>query len=84
MKSLYDFTLKELQDEMVSLNQKSFRGNQIFSWVYQKRVKNIDDMSDVSVSFREVLKENYSLSLPSIIKEQVRIAIDPLYLFTSL
>ena len=71
MKSLYDFTLKELQDEMVSLNQKSFRGNQIFSWVYQKRVNNIDDMSDVSASFRETLKESYNLNLPGIIKEQV-------------
>ena len=55
MKSLYDFTLKELQDEMVSLNQKSFRGNQVFSWVYQKRVNSIDDMSDVSVSFRIII-----------------------------
>ena len=71
MKNLYNYTLKELQDEMIGLNQKSYRGIQIFSWLYQKRVKNIDDMSDVSLSFREVLKENYSIELPKVIKEQV-------------
>ncbi len=71
MKSLYNYTLSELQEEMVGLNQKTFRGTQVFSWLYQKRVTNIDDMSDISLSFREVLKEHYKISLPSVIKEQV-------------
>ena len=35
MKSLYDFTLQELQDEMVGLNQKPYRATQIYSWLYQ-------------------------------------------------
>lgn len=71
MKSLYNYTLTELQEEMVGLNQKTFRGTQIFSWLYQKRVNNIDDMSDISLSFRDILKENYMISLPNVIKEQV-------------
>ena len=71
MKSLYNYTLTELQEEMVGLNQKPFRGTQIFSWLYQKRVNNIDDMSDISLSFRDILKENYMISLPNVIKEQV-------------
>lgn len=71
MKSLYDFTLQELQDEMVGLNQKPYRATQIYSWLYQKRVNNIDDMSDVSASFREILKNSYSIKLPEVIKEQI-------------
>ena len=71
MKSLYNYTLTELQEEMIGLNQKPFRGTQIFSWLYQKRVNNIDDMSDISLSFRDILKENYMISLPNVIKEQV-------------
>lgn len=71
MKSLYNYTLSELQQEMVELNQKPYRASQIYSWLYQKRVKNIDDMSDISASFREVLKNEYSMKLPEVIKEQV-------------
>ena len=71
MKSLYDFTLQELQEEMVGLNQKAYRATQIYSWLYQKRVNNIDDMSDVSASFRETLKNSYSIKLPEVIKEQI-------------
>ena len=71
MKSLYNYTLQQLQEEMVSLGQKAYRATQIFSWLYQKRVKNIDDMSDISASFREILKENYTIELPKVIREQV-------------
>ena len=71
MKSLYNYTLQQLQEEMVNLGQKPYRATQIFSWLYQKRVKKIDDMSDISASFREVLKENYTIALPTVIKEQV-------------
>jgi len=71
MKNLYNYTLKELTVEMEGLNQKSYRATQIYSWLYQKRVSNIDDMSDISLSFRETLKNEYELSSLKIIKEQV-------------
>lgn len=71
MKSLYDFTLLDLTNEMVELEQKPFRASQIYSWLYQKRVKEIDLMSDISLSFRDILKDRYNLYLPSIIKKQV-------------
>lgn len=71
MKSLYNYTLEQLQEEMVNLNQKPYRGVQIYSWLYQKRVNNIDDMSDISLSFREVLKSEYQLDSLKVVKEQV-------------
>ena len=71
MKNLYNYTMSELQQEMEILHQKPYRASQIYSWLYQKRVKNIDDMSDISLSFRETLKNEYSMNSLKIIKEQV-------------
>lgn len=71
MESLYNYTLKDLENKMVEMGQKSFRGTQIYSWLYQKRVNNIDSMSDVSASFRETLKGMYNIVLPTIIRQQV-------------
>ena len=71
MESLYNYTLENLSEEMVELGQKSFRATQIYGWLYQKRIKDIDLMSDVSVSFRETLKKDYCISLPNIIRQQV-------------
>lgn len=71
MKNLYDYTLMDLQQEMVNLNQKPYRATQIYSWLYQKRVHNIDDMSDISITFRDILKQEYSIDLPKVLKQQV-------------
>lgn len=71
MESLYNFSLENLTKEMVNLGQKSFRATQIYGWLYQKRVKDIDSMSDISLSFRNILKDKYDMKLPSIIRKQV-------------
>ncbi len=71
MESLYDYSLENLSKKMVEIGQKSFRAIQIYSWLYQKRVNNIDLMSDISLSFREKLKEDFFLYNPKIIRKQV-------------
>ena len=71
MESIYSKTLKQLEEEMLSLNQKKYRATQIFTWIYQKKVDSFDKMSDVSLKFIPVLKEKYSLSLPKIVVHQV-------------
>ena len=63
--------MENLINEMVELGQKSFRATQLYSWLYQKRVKDIDSMSDISLSFREILKEKYTMNMPTIIRKQV-------------
>ena len=63
--------MQDLASEMVSLGQKSFRATQIYNWLYIRRVKDIDSMSDISNAFKEVMKEKYEMKLPSIIRQQV-------------
>lgn len=70
MNSLYDYTLKKLEEEMVSLGEKRFRASQLYGWLYQKRIKEIDEMSDVSLKFREYLNSNYKIGSLGVIKEQ--------------
>lgn len=55
-------TLTKLsQDELVeyieSLGEKSFRANQIFSWIWAKNASSFDDMTDVKKEFRALLNE---------------------------
>ncbi len=71
MKSIYSLSLEQLTEEMVSLGQSSYRSKQIFSWVYKKRAKSFDEMTDISKSFREVLKSMYDFYLPEVsVKEE--------------
>lgn len=71
MENLYGIPFEKLEEEMLSLDQKKYRAKQIYGWLYQHRVYSIDDMSDISLKFKEVMKEKYSMNLPPIISKQV-------------
>ena len=71
MTNLFSYSLPKLEDLMLFIGQKKYRATQIFKWIYEKRVTNFDEMSDVSLSFREFLKDNYTLDKPEIFKKQV-------------
>ncbi len=71
MINLYGLTLTKLEELMLEENQSKFRAKQIFTWIYEKGATSFDDMSDISKSFREVLKGKYCLEKPSIYIKQV-------------
>lgn len=70
MINLYGLTLQKLEALMVEEKQNKFRAKQLFGWIYEKNVTNFDDMSDISKSFRDVLKEKYCLEKPTIFTKQ--------------
>src|SRR5574344_2597896 len=70
MINLYGLTLAKLETLMIGEGEKKYRATQLYKWIYEKKAKTFDEMSDVSLRFREVLNAKYSLKKPSIFKEQ--------------
>ncbi len=70
MKKIKDFTLEELKEELKTLGEKPFRAEQIFHWLYVEKVKSFDEMTNLSISLREKLEQEYTLSNFNIIKKQ--------------
>ena len=62
MKSIYDITLDKLEEFLIANNEKKFRALQIFEWLYEKRIKNFEEMTNLSKSLIMLLKENFSIS----------------------
>ena len=56
--TLSKFSLEELRDFIIKNDEKKFRADQIFSWIWAKNAKSFDDMTDIKKEFREFLKEN--------------------------
>lgn len=71
MKSLYDFNYEQIQEFALEQGWKKFRGHQIFQWLYRSRVKEIDEMSNLSKETRELLKENFLISPLTLREKQV-------------
>lgn len=68
--NIYGLRLDKLEQEMIALGQKAYRATQIFQWLYQKKVSSFDEMTDISQSFREVLKSKYEFYRPKPIIEE--------------
>ncbi|WP_319503823.1 23S rRNA (adenine(2503)-C(2))-methyltransferase RlmN [Bacteroides graminisolvens] len=60
---LFGLTLSELQGVVKSLGMPAFAAKQIASWLYQKKIGSIDEMSNLSLKHRELLKEEYEIGL---------------------
>lgn len=63
--------LEELEAFMIENNQSKFRAKQVYNWLYLKSVKDIDSMTDLPLSTRELLKEKACLCSISIKDKQV-------------
>ena len=70
MKNLKQYNLEELKQELISLGEKPFRAEQIFNWLYREKVKNIEDMTNLSLELREKLKQEYTMCNFEILKKQ--------------
>lgn len=58
---LLGLTLSELQNVVKNLGMPGFSAKQIASWLYDKKVISIDEMSNLSLKHRELLKEIYEV-----------------------
>lgn len=69
--SIYSLRLDQLQQWLEEIGEKPFRAGQIYEWLYNKRVKTFDEMSNLSKSLREKLNENFALTtLSTIVKQE--------------
>lgn len=71
MKSIYDLDMNELNDYLKEHNQKPYIANQIFDWLYKKRVASFEEMTNLKKGFRDQLAKDFSYSSIEIIKKQI-------------
>jgi len=58
---LYSMTLDEMKEWLTSIGEKAFRAQQIFDWLYVKRVASFDEMSNLSKELREKLADTFRI-----------------------
>lgn len=71
MKNIKDYNIKELKEELASLEEKPYRAEQIFKWIYKEKAISFDEMTDISKELREKLKKEYLLNNFNILEKQV-------------
>lgn len=70
---LTNLTKEELTAEIIKLGEKSFRAKQLWQWIYFRGVTDFSQMSNLSQQLRSKLQENYSITRPKVVTEQISI-----------
>lgn len=80
MNSIYNYTLEELQSYFVEIGETKFRASQVFDWLYVKRVKSFDEMTNLKKDLIVFLKNNFSIRLIKMVMVQSDVDVKK-YLF---
>ncbi len=65
------FTRDELAKLFLNLDEKSYRGKQVYKWIHQKLVEDIDQITVLSKSLRDKLNEEYKIGNARILEKYV-------------
>ena len=61
-KDIRALTKTELRDFFVENGDKSFRGNQVYEWLWSKNAHTFEDMTNISKETRQMLMENFVIN----------------------
>ncbi len=80
-KNIKNYDLDKLKEELKSMNEKPFRAEQIFKWIYKDKITSFNEMTNISLELRKKLEENYTFGLFKIEKKLESIDGTKKYLF---
>ena len=61
MKSIYGMTMEKLEEYFLSIGEKKFKATQIYEWIYQKRIKSFDEVTNIKKTVIDKLKEDCTI-----------------------
>ena len=75
--NLLGLTRDALRDTLIaagtSEKQAKMRTGQLWQWIYQKGVRQFDEMTNLSKEYRALLTENFVITLPEVVSKQVSV-----------
>lgn len=68
--NIRNLSLEEIQSYLLSIQEKSFRAKQIHEWLWKKNAGSFDDMSNLSVTLREKLNQDFYIDQINLADQQ--------------
>ncbi|MEN3043404.1 MAG: 23S rRNA (adenine(2503)-C(2))-methyltransferase RlmN [Fervidobacterium sp.] len=70
-KNLLDFNYEELIEEFGKLDLERFRVDQVWDWIYKKKVFDFQGMTNLSKENRKILSERFYVFIPELLDIQI-------------
>ena len=69
--NLLNLNQQELEELVISLGMKKFYGKQIFNWLHKKIVRDLNEITNLSLKDRELLAEKAYIPFLNLLKQQI-------------
>ena len=69
--NIYGITRGKLEEYFLSIGEKKFKALQVFEWIYGKRTKTFDELSNIKKEVIERLKSDFVIELPRLVKREI-------------
>ena len=70
MKSIYSIKREDLEEYFVSKGDKKFRATQVFEWLYRKKAKSFEEMTNLNKKTIEMLNSEFYFDTLKLVKKQ--------------
>lgn len=80
MRSIYDLDIEQLEKYFLMNQSKKFHAEQVFVWLYKKRIDHFEEMTDIKKETIGQLKKDFSIKKLQIVKVEKDIDVEK-YLF---
>lgn len=70
-KNIRSLTIEEVKSFFISNGEQAFRGTQVYEWLWKKSARSFDEMTNVALKTRELLKQNFSFPVVEIDSFQI-------------
>ena len=70
MKSIYDLTREEMENIFIEIGSKKFHGDQLFSWLYEKRISSYSMVTNIKKEILDEISLMYSIDSLKIVDVQ--------------
>ena len=78
--NIYNLSLPDLEEYFINKGEKKFKAQQLFEWLYQKKVESFDEMTNLKKETIAMLKNDFALRTITIKKVERDIDVNK-YLF---
>lgn len=68
MYNVLDFSMNEMKKWLKKNGESAFRADQIMDWIYKNNIWNFDDMGNLPGRLKQLLKENFYVGIPELVK----------------
>ena len=59
--NIYNLTKEEMEQYFIEIGSKKFHADQLFSWCYEKKINNFDEVTNIKKELIEKLKEDFNI-----------------------